>query len=105
MQPGYRPGKIVVGLRYFHRLKPGDVVVLNHDGLLKIKRISKINNHQLFVLGDNLNRSHDSRKFGWVSSSLVVAKIVSQLSFQCDESGKLRKTPILPGSSKAPQNL
>ena len=75
MLPHLTPGKVVFGWRA-HRLKIGDVVILFHDGLEKIKRIDHIDGEKLYVLGDNPVMSTDSRQFGLVERSQVLARIV-----------------------------
>lgn len=75
MLPHLTPGKIVFGCRA-HRLKIGDVVILFHDGLEKIKRIDRIDGEKLYVLGDNPVVSTDSRQFGFVNRNQVLARIV-----------------------------
>jgi len=75
MSPYLTPGKIVFGWRP-KRLKIGDVVILFHDGLEKIKRIDRIDGESLYVLGDNPEASTDSRQFGLVDRNQVLARIV-----------------------------
>jgi len=76
MLPALPPGKIVIGAVRFGSLQEGDVVIVLHDGLEKIKRIAKIRGDQLFVLGDNPEKSTDSRSFGWLSVTVVRAKVI-----------------------------
>ena len=75
MAPTLVPGQLVVG-RYTTQLQPGDVVIVSHDGLEKIKRIEKQQGDLLYLLGDNPASSTDSRTFGWVQASTIVAKVV-----------------------------
>jgi type IV secretory pathway protease TraF len=75
MLPAYKPGQIVVAIRY-KKLKPGNVVIINHNGLEKIKRISKKDGDKLFVLGDNAAVSTDSRQFGWLVDEQVLGKVI-----------------------------
>jgi phage repressor protein C with HTH and peptisase S24 domain len=76
MLPTYREGRIVIGSGWFRELKPGDVVIISHDGREKIKRIQEISKGQLFVVGDNPAASTDSRSFGWLPLELVRAKVI-----------------------------
>jgi signal peptidase I len=75
MLPYLTPGKLVFGWRP-KRLKIGDVVILFHDGLEKVKRIDSIEGEKLYVLGDNPIVSKDSRQFGLIDRSQVLARVV-----------------------------
>jgi phage repressor protein C with HTH and peptisase S24 domain len=76
MLPLLKPGRMVVGAGRYAVLRPGDVVIISHGGLEKIKRIQSISRQHLFLVGDNQERSTDSRKFGWLHVSVVQAKVV-----------------------------
>lgn len=76
MLPVLPPRTLVLGLRLFRRLKPGQVVVVIHDGKEKIKRIDQIKDNQIFVLGDHGDDSADSRHFGWLEADLVEAIVI-----------------------------
>lgn len=75
MLPALHDGQLVVG-RQTHELRPGDVVIVSHDGLEKIKRIERQQGNLLYLLGDNAGASTDSRDFGWVQAQAIVAKVV-----------------------------
>lgn len=75
MAPSLQPGQLVVG-RTTRELSPGDVVIVSHDGLEKIKRIERQQGDLLYLLGDNPAASTDSRNFGWVQAASIVAKVV-----------------------------
>lgn len=76
MLPFVRPGEVVVALGRYGRLKPYDVVIIRHEGIEKIKRITKVRPGFLYVQGDNGPHSTDSRVFGWVDQASVVAKVI-----------------------------
>jgi len=75
MLPTLWPGRIVFG---WGPAKPrvGDMVILSHDGLEKIKRVHRIDGQRLYIVGDNSQASTDSRHFGWIHESQVLARVV-----------------------------
>lgn len=75
MAPTLTPGQLVIG-RQTNDLRPGDVVIVSHNGLEKIKRIERQQGDLLYLLGDNPTASTDSRSFGWVQATSIVAKVV-----------------------------
>lgn len=75
MSPTLQTGQIIVGHRRIKRLQSGDVVVLYHEGLEKIKRIAYVSEDRVFVVGDNREHSIDSRHFGEVLKSAIIAKV------------------------------
>jgi phage repressor protein C with HTH and peptisase S24 domain len=76
MLPAFRPGRIVIAVPYYKTLRPGDVVIIRHEGLEKIKRVARITQGQVYVTGDNQAYSTDSRLFGWLDRSAIIAKII-----------------------------
>jgi len=76
MLPSLPHGRVVVASRLFRQLKPEHVVVVQHKGLEKIKRIQHIRNGQVFVVGDNSRASLDSRSFGWLPVEAVRARVI-----------------------------
>lgn len=76
MLPVLPPGTHVFGVRYFRRLKRGQVVVITHAGREKIKRIDQIKDNDIFVTGDHADASTDSRHFGWLSKEAIVAIVI-----------------------------
>jgi phage repressor protein C with HTH and peptisase S24 domain len=76
MAPRLRPGQILLATRMFRRLRPGQVVIINHGGLEKVKRIERIEDNKIFVIGDNLRMSTDSRHFGWLEPKEVIARVI-----------------------------
>lgn len=82
MLPGLRPGQLVVGRRFIRHVQPGMVVVVRHNGLEKIKRVMTVEPAGLELRGDNEAASTDSRHFGLVPHSAVVAKVVWPASYK-----------------------
>ena len=76
MAPRLRPGMLVVATGCYSKVQVGDIVIISHDGLEKIKRISDIKDDKIYILGDNLDASTDSRHFGWLARSSVLAKVI-----------------------------
>jgi nickel-type superoxide dismutase maturation protease len=75
MLPALHDGQIVVG-RQTRELTTGDVVIVSHDGMEKIKRIEKHEGDLIYLLGDNASASTDSRNFGWLPAKSIIAKVV-----------------------------
>jgi len=74
--PTLPPQTFVIGLRMFRKIKPGDIVIFTHGGLEKIKRVQRVQNDNLFVVGDSPEDSKDSRHFGEVENTSVLAKVI-----------------------------
>jgi phage repressor protein C with HTH and peptisase S24 domain len=75
MLPTYLPGKILVASSLAN-VCLGSIVIFKDDGIEKIKRISKIDNDLVYILGDNPNDSTDSRHYGWIKSSRILASVI-----------------------------
>lgn len=75
MMPAYNHGAIVVGWR-FSRPRIGDVVIVRHHRVEIIKRVSQLENGQVFLLGDNPEESTDSRQFGWLPAASIIAVVI-----------------------------
>lgn len=76
MLPVLPPGTLVFGLRWFGRLKPGDIVIFMHEDKEKIKRVSELDDGKVFLLGDHPHASTDSRHFGWLDAGDIVARVI-----------------------------
>lgn len=76
MQPKLNDGQVVVASGWFSALQPHDVVIIQHEGIEKIKRIDRIEGEHIFIVGDNKEMSTDSRQFGWVETAHVLGKVL-----------------------------
>jgi phage repressor protein C with HTH and peptisase S24 domain len=74
MAPTLPAGKLVVAVRA-RRAKAGDIVILWHDDMRKIKRVQAVRDDRIFVVGDN-QASTDSRDFGWLPQDAILAKLI-----------------------------
>lgn len=75
MLPTLKPGQLVMVWGWFYKPKVNDIVVFKHDGMEKIKRIAKIKDNQVWLIGDNLSSSTDSRQFGALPIKSIVGKV------------------------------
>ena len=75
MEPTFKAGQIVLasGLA---KPREGDVVIVQHDGLEKIKRLRRIDNGIVYVVGDNAAASTDSRTFGSLPKAAIIATVL-----------------------------
>ncbi len=84
MSPAYSPGDrlLINRLAYVARTpRPGDVVVLRDPEdpeRLLLKRVERADGKQVIVVGDNLDASRDSRRFGPVRRGDVLGKIIAR---------------------------
>lgn len=76
MLPTLREGRLVIASGLFREVQPGQMVIVRHQGLEKIKRIYRIDGEKVFVLGDNPEKSTDSRSFGWLSVQSIIARVI-----------------------------
>ena len=62
-------------------LKPGQIVIFNHPqkNIICIKRISVVNQNNIELLGDNIEYSEDSNKFGLLNNERIIGIVTSKL--------------------------
>lgn len=78
MEPSIRDGAYLILNCWHSTLRVGEVVVARSpDGTTVVKRIAKIGGRSLFLVGDNAQKSIDSRKFGWIGREKVVGKVMA----------------------------
>lgn len=66
MLPTLSDGQIVIA-HQIRNFKVGQVVIAHVNGREVVKRITKIKNGSVYLLGDNEKHSTDSRTFGYIS--------------------------------------
>lgn len=76
MTPTLKNGQLIIATGIFQKLVPGNVVVFRHNHIEKVKRLKVINKQEIYLEGDNLLESTDSRSFGWLNISQVVGKVI-----------------------------
>lgn len=76
MAPRLLDGRVVLVTRWFSKPKIGDVVMVQHDGKEKMKRITQLEGKRVFITGDNRLQSTDSNDFGWLEREAVIAKLL-----------------------------
>ena len=84
MLPSLKEGDIVFFKIYEEgksELKPGQIVIFNHPlkNIICIKRIRVVNENNIQVLGDNIEFSEDSNKFGSVKNKKIIGIVTSKL--------------------------
>lgn len=78
MEPAIRNNNIVYisSLFYiFNKPKINDIVAFKFKDKIFIKRIFKVNNNKIFMVGDNYKDSLDSRKIGSINKKQIVGKV------------------------------
>ena len=84
MLPSLKEGDIVFFKIYKEgklEPKPSQIVIFNHPikNIVCIKRISVVNKNNIEVLGDNIEFSEDSNKFGSVKNKKIIGIVTSKL--------------------------
>jgi phage repressor protein C with HTH and peptisase S24 domain len=78
MIPTYQPGDRVL-VKYGSTYTIGDIVLIDFKERIDIKRVVKIEDDRVFVEGDNSAVSIDSRQYGAVKNSRVMAKVLFRI--------------------------
>src|SRR5438309_2301825 len=81
MTPTFKNGdELWASPLYYKLFKPkvNDIAIVKdpRDGRLLLKRIKEVKNNKYFIAGDNPKASTDSRQFGEVDKSAIIAKIL-----------------------------
>ncbi len=75
MLPSLKEGDRVLVLKT-KNVKKGDVIVFSESGIDCVKRIHNADEDSVFVLGDNMQESTDSRNYGPISRKQVLGKAI-----------------------------
>lgn len=77
MVPVLPPKTLVVGWGWNNNFKVGHVIIFEHKGKEKVKRISEIlGDGSIYVTGDHAETSTDSRQFGAIDPLHVRARVI-----------------------------
>lgn len=75
MEPTLKTGQYVLG-KLNSAIKKDDLAIIGHADEILLKRIKAMNNDSIYLAGDNPNDSLDSRDFGWLPKSVIIAKAI-----------------------------
>ena len=78
MVPSFAPGERLL-VRYGGTFTIDDVVLVKRPDQIDVKRINKVIDDRIYVIGDNLDVSIDSRHYGPVSAEQILAKVIWRL--------------------------
>ncbi len=87
MYPSLKNGQDVLSVNWFVNPKVGDIVVIKYQGQELVKRIKKVEGKQVFVEGDNIQESTDSRHFGPINKNQILGKVIYASEVDCSNCG------------------
>ena len=84
MLPSLKENELVFFKKYIINkslLKVGQIVIFYHPlkNISLIKRINNVSRHNIEVLGDNIEYSDDSSKFGLINNEQVIGIVTSKI--------------------------
>ena len=84
MQPTLKENEVVFFKKYIKNksvLKVGQIIIFYHPlkNISLIKRINNVSRHSIEVLGDNIEYSDDSSKFGLINNEQVIGIVTSKI--------------------------
>lgn len=71
MNPALWDGQVIIGVSG-RDVSVGDIVVVAHEKKELIKRLIHIDTNRVWIEGDNVSSSTDSRHFGWITKSDIL---------------------------------
>lgn len=83
MHPHLPHGKIVLALRH-KKPRVGDVVIVQHHKVEVLKRVHELKDEHAYLLGDNPDESTDSRQYGWLPLTRIIAVVLGARRDQVD---------------------
>lgn len=83
MKPALDHGQIMVGSTA-RRTIPGTIVIAMRANKEIVKRVIHENDHQVWLEGDNVAESTDSRNFGWINKSDILGHMKHTLPLAQD---------------------
>ena len=84
MLPTLKEGDMVFFKKYIKNkslLKVGQIVIIYHPlkNIRLIKRVKNVSKNSIEVLGDNIEYSDDSNKFGLINNEKVIGIVTSKI--------------------------
>ncbi|WP_225866787.1 nickel-type superoxide dismutase maturation protease [Prochlorococcus marinus] len=84
MLPTLKEGDMVFFKKYIKKkslLKAGQIVIIYHPlkNIRLIKRVKIVGKNSIEVLGDNIEYSNDSNKFGLINNEKVIGIVTSKI--------------------------
>ncbi len=76
MEPVIQNGNKVIFYRLDRSYGEGDVVIADTPAGEVVKRIKRTENGEIYLMGDNLSQSIDSRQFGTIDEDDVIGKVI-----------------------------
>lgn len=76
MLPVLPPGTLIIGLRWLRKPRAQRVAVFDVNGREVVKRIARVEDAELFIVGDHAVASTDSRQYGTVPTEQLLATVI-----------------------------